>query len=163
MRVEKVRSPRGNILDINGVLLATNRPTTDLYWHGTGNRSTTQEQLEILERITEITGKDFYNDPDIWPSIAHAERYSKEVLLLQDLTFEQLSQLEEQLAADKNIRIATTFKRHYPHQKTACHVIGYLGTMDFDSFGKMGLEKICETDLKGLEGTRLKTINSLAF
>ena len=160
MRVEKVRSPRGNILDINGVLLATNRPTTDLYWHGTGNRSTTQEQLEILERITEITGKDFYNDPDIWPSIAHAERYSKEVLLLQDLTFEQLSQLEDQLAADKNIRIATTFKRHYPHQKTACHVIGYLGTMDFDSFGKMGLEKICETDLKGLEGTRLKTINS---
>ena len=160
MRVEKIRSPRGNILDVNGVLLATNRPTTDLYWHGTGNRSVTQNQLEVLERITAITGKELYHDPEMWPSIAHAERYSKETLLVQDLTFEQLSQLEEQLATEKNIHIATTFKRHYPYQKVACHVIGYLGTMDLDSFGKMGIEKICEADLKGLEGARLKTINS---
>ena len=161
LRVEKIRSPRGNILDINGILLATNRPATDLYWHGTGNNSVTQKQLEILNHITQITGKELCNDSDIWSSIAQAERYSKEALLVSDLTFEQLSQLEEQLANDKNIRIATTFKRHYPHQKTACHVIGYLGTMDFDSFGKMGIEKICEDSLRGLEGSRLRTINSL--
>jgi penicillin-binding protein 2 len=161
LRVEKIRSPRGNILDVHGVLLATNRPTTDLYWHGTGNRTLSQSQIAILEHITAITMKDFYNDSEAWSAIANAERYSKDVLLLQDLTFEQLSQLEEQLAGHNNIHIATTFKRHYPHQKTACHVIGYLGTMDVDAYGKMGLEKICEDSLKGLDGAKLKTINSL--
>ena len=81
--------------------------------------------------------------------------------LVQDLTFEQLSQLEEQLSTEKNIKIISTFKRHYPHQKTACHIIGYLGTMDYSSLGKMGVEKICEDTLKGLEGIKIRTINSL--
>jgi penicillin-binding protein 2 len=94
------------------------------------------------------------------PSLVHTERYSKDILLVQDLSFEQLSQLEEQLAAADNIKIETTFKRHYPHHKTACHIIGYLGNMDAQTLGKMGLEKICEEDLKGLEGSRLRTINS---
>jgi penicillin-binding protein 2 len=159
-RIEKIRSPRGNILDVNGILLATNRPTTDLYWHGTGNHTVSHEQLDVLERITEITAKDFYNDPDLWPSLMQAERYSKDLLLMRDLSFEQLSQLEEQLAAQKNVRIATTFIRHYPHQKTACHAIGYLGSMDVAALGKMGLEKICEDVLKGLDGTKIRTINS---
>ena len=161
LRVEKIRSPRGNILDVNGILLATNRPTADLYWHGTGKRTILPEQTKILETITAITGKEFYNDPEIWPLISHAERYSKDILLIQDLTFEQLSQLEEQYSDNSNIQIATTFKRHYPHQRTACHIIGYLGTMDLGTFGKMGLEKICEESLKGTEGSKVRTINSL--
>ena len=35
MRIEKIRSVRGNILDVNGTLLATNRPATGsvLAWH----------------------------------------------------------------------------------------------------------------------------------
>jgi len=160
MRLEKIRSLRGNILDIHGELLATNRPATNLYWHGTGNRTLTDQQQEILKKITGITGKELCEDPEFWPSLVHTERYSKDILLVQDLSFEQLSQLEEQLAASDNIKIETTFKRHYPHHKTACHIIGYLGNMDAQSWGKMGLEKICEEDLKGLEGSRLKTINS---
>lgn len=161
MRIEKIQSLRGNILDVNGVLLATNRPEADLYWHGTGNHTITEKQREILNRVAFITEKELCDDKELWLSICNAERYCKDTLLMQDLTFEQLSQLEEQLAAHKNIQITTTFKRYYPHQKIACHLIGYLGTMDVESFGKMGIEKICEDDLKGLEGARLRTINSV--
>jgi len=160
MRLEKIRSLRGNILDMHGELLATNRPSTNLYWHGTGNRYLSDQQHEILKKITAITEKEICEDTELWPSLVHAERYSKDILLVQDLSFEQLSQLEEQLAAIDNIKIETAFKRHYPHHKTACHIIGYLGNMDAQTLGKMGLEKICEEDLKGLEGSRLKTINS---
>lgn len=160
LRVEKIRSPRGNILDVHGVLLATNRPAHDLYWHGTGNRVLSQHQRDLLEDVAVITGQSFCGDEDKWGALIHAERYNKDTLLVHDLTFEQLSKLEEQFAAEENIRVLTTFKRHYPYRKSACHVIGYLGTIDVGAFGKMGIEKICEDELKGFEGTRLKTINS---
>jgi penicillin-binding protein 2 len=160
MRLERVHSLRGNILDMHGELLATNRPSTNLYWHGTGNHVLSNQQKNVLEKVTAITGKELCEDPDLWRSLTHTERYSKDILLVEDLSFEQLSQLEEQLASAQNLSIKTTFKRHYPHHKTACHVIGYLGSMDAQSWGKMGLEKICEDDLKGLEGSRLRTINS---
>ena len=34
LRTETIASPRGNIVDCNGILLATNRPITSVYWHG---------------------------------------------------------------------------------------------------------------------------------
>lgn len=160
LRFEKIKTPRGNILDAQGNLLATNRPATDLYWHGTGNRTLSSNQEAILSRISTITGKNILSDSDLCTELTHVERYSKDLLLLEDLTFEQLSQLEEQLAAQPNILIKTTFKRHYPHQHLACHVIGYIGSLDLEEIGKMGIEKICEQELKGLEGSRMRTINS---
>lgn len=160
LRIEKIRSPRGNILDANGALLATNRPATDLYWHGTGNRHLTAQQEEILERIRTITGQDLMSGPEQRDELKRAERYSKDLLLVEDLTFEQLSQLEEQFAAIANILIKITFKRHYPHRRMACHVVGYIGSLNLEEIGKMGIEKICEQELKGLEGSRLRTINS---
>ena len=160
LRIEKIKSPRGNILDAHGQLLATNRPSTDLYWHGTGNHHLSEEQQEILERIRIITGYDVQTDPDMQAELNHVEYLRKELLLVEDLTFEQLSQLEEQFAAQPNILIKTNFKRHYPHQHIACHAIGYIGSLNFEDIGKMGIEKICEQELKGLEGARLHTINS---
>jgi penicillin-binding protein 2 len=160
LRLEKIKSPRGNILDAQGNLLATNRPATDLYWHGTGNRILTDAQEDILERVSNITGKNILSDPGLLTEIVQAERYRKNLVLVEDLTHEQLSQLEEQLSAQPNILIKTTFKRHYPNQRLACHVIGYISSLDIEEIGKMGIEKICEQRLKGLEGSRLRTINS---
>lgn len=160
LRVEKVKSPRGNIFDVNQQLLATNRPSTDLYWHGTGSRYLTQEQVEQLEKVYQITGCRLHKDPGIAPTIANAERYSKDILLVSDLNIEQLSQIQEQCTGSRNLQIRTTFKRHYPYHTTACHIVGYLGTMEVEILGKMGLEKICHDKLKGQEGTLLKTINS---
>src|SRR5579872_2140728 len=54
IRHEMVDPLRGNIRDVNGKLLATNRPITCLFWQGTGNRSLSQRQLEILQHLEEI-------------------------------------------------------------------------------------------------------------
>ena len=48
LRHEKTASPRGNILDDHGTLLATNRPITAVYWQGSGQRSFDDEQLFLL-------------------------------------------------------------------------------------------------------------------
>ena len=54
LRFETVMSPRGNIVDTHGNLLATNRPKYDVYWKGSGNyRLLPQQKLKLknLEKI----------------------------------------------------------------------------------------------------------------
>src|SRR5947207_2416287 len=51
IRYTSVLSARGNIRDIHGNLLATNRPMTTIYWQGTGKNSFSDEQLQLLQAI----------------------------------------------------------------------------------------------------------------
>ena len=81
--------------------------------------------------------------------------------LADDISFEQHSKIVEQLYQEKNIVITTHFKRYYPHKSWACHVLGYLGRMDKEMYGKMGLEKLFEETLRGTKGEKLQTINAV--
>ena len=159
-RVKKIRPPRGNILDRNGTLLATNRPVTDIYWHGTGSRIFTPEQNRTISILETILNTENISDENTLRKIRTAERYQREHLIARDLTFEQISRIAEQLADSKNIRLSTQFTRHYPFKTAASHIIGYLGVKDIEQFGKMGLEKIFEEELRGHDGTHMRTINS---
>ena len=58
--IQPVDSPRGSIRDVQGNLLATNRPVTTVYWQGTGNATLISDQLEILTTIENITGSCSY-------------------------------------------------------------------------------------------------------
>jgi penicillin-binding protein 2 len=154
LRFEKIMPIRGNILDSNGVPLATNRPLVDLYWCGTG--STLDQKTMILKKLEIIFKKNFLTDFHIMSSLQYAERHHKTILLAKDLSFEQLSKIEEQLASERNIlSFKTNFKRLYPYNSYASHIIGYL-----QYFGKTGLERYYEPILQGQEGVALKTINS---
>lgn len=51
LRLESTQSPRGNILDRHGTLLATNRPVTSVLWQGTGNQYLMPEQEQILHTL----------------------------------------------------------------------------------------------------------------
>ena len=57
IRTEKIASPRGNILDRNGVLLVTNRPVNSIYWSGSGSRSLTADQSTIITEIEQIISR----------------------------------------------------------------------------------------------------------
>lgn len=159
-RIEKIPSPRGNIVDMAGNLLATNRPVTNLFWQGKGNNKLSREQWEILQKMSAITDKPFTLDQVLLESIIVAEKKYKKILLASDLSFEQLSKLQEQFGNHPNISISTHFKRFYPFNTFACHLLGYLGQLDAESQGKMGIEKMFEDILKGEEGTTVKKINA---
>lgn len=161
LRFEKIAPLRGNIIDRNGELLATNKPTTHVYWKGTGNARLTQEQLSLLNTIAIITEQPIIIDEDSLQSILHTEKYRGEILLAQDLSLEQISQIEEQLAGAPNIFLSTSCKRTYPFKNRASHILGYLGALQTPSIGKMGLEKVYDDQLHGTDGRRLKKINSV--
>lgn len=162
MRIETVQSMRGNIVDQYGRLLATNRPVMNIIWQGTGNSTLSDEQKNILMQLETITKKQILNNPEWVSQIKHTEKQYKQLLIAYDLNFEQLSQIEEAFPHNPNILIQSDFKRHYPYHTTASHILGYLGReVETHTYGKMGLEKLCEDYLKGQPGAMVKMINSV--
>lgn len=155
LRTEHIASPRGNITDRNGALLVTNRPLYSLLWEGRGTRLTPAEhtalkQLLLLCKL----------DQEILPDIEQAERRSQKYKLVNDISYEQLSEVLEKVPASKNLVIKETYERSYPHNNTACHIIGYLSVKD-SLQGKMGLERLYEEDLQGHAGQKLKVTNAI--
>jgi penicillin-binding protein 2 len=162
MRVENTRPLRGNILDCNGELLATNRPVINVYWCGSGNNSLSGTQLAMLDQLEAILENNLREDRDAITELAHHERHKKNILIATDISMDQLSKIEEQFPDHENLSLKTEFERFYPHCHSASHVLGYLGReIDRELFGRMGLEKTLQETLRGQEGTIIHTINSV--
>ncbi len=158
LRTEVIRPERGTIYDCKGTVIASNRPVHCIFWNGTGNRSLSPEQTECFSTLQTIVGQEEFPSLE---SIIHVEKKHLTLLLHRDLSFNELSSIVELYPSHPNILITTQFERIYPYGSYASHIIGYLSRhIDEGSHGKMGLEKICEKQLKGTEGTLIKTINS---
>jgi len=161
MRNEPILSPRGNIVDCNGVILATNRPVTTLSWQGTGNQHLTPLQTKLATHLAHI--KQIPEDIFI-KKIRTVERSGKSILIDSAIELTTLSTLLELFPDSANLRVNTRFERFYPHNQLACHVLGHLNTLNkLDSIGIMGLEKIAHSDLKGSHGVRMKSVTALSF
>jgi len=157
-RYEHTVSLRGNILDRNGNVLATNRPVTDLYWQGKGSRRLTIQQLDQVEKVRAILNLPPFENYD---ELLRAERAVQKWRIATDLSFEQLSKIIECFPEDTNIKLTTHFKRFYPYQSMASHLLGYLAYMDKSSVGKTGIEKLFEDTLRGKQGSIMRIINSV--
>lgn len=158
MRLIKITPPRGNIVDTNGVLLATNKPTFTACWQGTGKNKLSQQQLLLIQKLAKIFALPI---TDIFlKEIAHTERSQQDMTLAKDISFEQLSYIVEQFCYEPNITVKSDLQRYYPYHELASHVIGYLSIQDVCINGKMGLEKICEHELQGEPGFKKRTVNA---
>lgn len=162
-RIKQIEPLRGNILDCKGKLLATNRPITQIDWVGSGLSKLNANQRTILQKLEAILQK--YNHPVTVPlsKIYRAEKFGTTLRLCSDISIEALSEISEQCADNENITITKSFKRFYPYKNLACHILGYLGDLDdshSQSGGKMGLELIFETSLRGKYGSMSHIINS---
>jgi len=157
LRISKIISPRGNIVDCNNQLIATNRPIIQLIWQGSGNHQFTQEQHASLSLLDTFFKQAISTNSEI----LIAEQSGKRIVLVDDICFDQLSYLVEQFPHHKNLLIHTAFQRYYPYITTACHILGYLSRISCDGSGTMGLENIFDDALKGVPGQLAMTINSL--
>lgn len=160
LRHETIDSLRGNILDCNGTLLATNRPITQLYWQGTGNRALSQEQITMLEAIGEIVDLNM-TEGKLYESIVACERKHQKIVLASDISIAVLSKIAERYSDNKNIVIDTHCKRFYPYKHCASHALGYLGNMRIMADGKSGLEKLLNDNLSGKQGAKRNIVNSI--
>lgn len=157
-RYENLLSLRGNILDQYGKILATNKPITNIYWEGSGNKKLTDYQIQTLKNVGIVTNRPLLERLN---TIKHTERHFKKLLIASDVSFEQLSKVVEMFSADANIQVETKFKRIYPYKSLASHLLGYLGHLGPSYEGRMGLEKMFENQLRGKPGSLMRIINSV--
>lgn len=160
IRYTTVDSPRGSIRDVQGNLLATNRPVTTVYWQGTGNKNISADQLSILTTIQDMTGATLTSGL-LFDAIVSAEKKRKKTALLSDIDFVCLSKLVEAFPCSENIIIDTHFKRFYPYNACGSHIVGYLGNITALSQGQFGLEKLFNTDLMGKKGSIRNVVDSI--
>lgn len=161
LRTEKIAPLRGNIVDLNGKLLASNRPVYDIYWRGLGAKIISSDQKKILQIISKILEQDFLTQ-EMLKRISYINRSSKRLLLKPDITYEQLCLILEQCGGSYNLDIESRFQRVYPYKKLASHILGYLSRQieDFTTKGISGLESMFQDSLKGEVGHVLNVINS---
>ena len=154
------KSPiRGNIVDRNGKLLATNRQSYSAYlWPRAQKERKWLKNRNLIAQILEI-------DPKIIQQKVESAGYNYHSLIpiARNLTPEQVTALEEYKSQLKWIETDISQVRHYPEGDLAAHILGYTGELNQeelqqkkpqgyrlgDVIGKMGVEFTYEPQLRG--------------
>ena len=162
---------RGVIRDIAGRVVASNRPSYDVY--------TTPRllQTEDLDRIGSLMGLSKEDRMALQTRLDELplSRRSHQLELFGDIDREQLAALETHLAELSALDIVTVPLRDYPYATLGAHLIGYLNEVNAedmkraadptayrpgDRIGRSGLEKRYEALLKGSRGFRRQVVDA---
>lgn len=156
---------RGQILDRNGVVLATNYSayTLEIMPSRAGNL---EETIDSLAEIVEITPRDRRK----FKRLVDDSRSFDSLPIRTRLTDDEVARFAAQRYRFPGVDIKARLFRTYPMQDTASHVIGYIGRINqrekealedsddaanyrgTDVIGKLGVEQSYETDLHGQTG-----------
>ncbi|MEK7420217.1 MAG: penicillin-binding protein 2, partial [Pseudomonadota bacterium] len=155
----------GQILDRNGVVLATNYSayTLEIMPSRAGNL---EETIDSLAEIVEITPRDRRK----FKRLVDDSRSFDSLPIRTRLTDDEVARFAAQRYRFPGVDIKARLFRTYPMQDTASHVIGYIGRINqrekealedsddaanyrgTDVIGKLGVEQSYETDLHGQTG-----------
>lgn len=156
-------APRGRILDRNGVELVTNRPSLTV----TAEQDVASDTVELLLLsnllgIPEIAAKRRIQDS------SQSAQSTRTVLI--DAPRTTVAFIQEHADAFPSVYVEQRTQRSYPQGETACHVLGYTGTVtseqieesasnnsgityeNGDTTGQAGVEYEYEQVLQGVRG-----------
>lgn len=162
VRVVYLQALRGNIYDRNGYCLAKDVPRFRLVLlPGSGERE------QVLKRIGEILGEKV--------SFSLRERGAGEVVLLEDISLEDVVKIEENKESLPGVLIEAYPMRTYTLGEVCAPVVGYVGRISAEELkalgkagyraedwvGKSGIEAFYERTLRGKEGYRRIEVDAL--
>lgn len=159
---KRVKAARGLIVDRHNRVLVRNRP-----FYTVSLVKTTKERYSRVKKAFTIATGDTTID-----GIYDANL--RNIRLKRDVDFRTVSIVEEQLRSKwPTLSIETEAQRFYPLEKSAAHLLGYMGLYQAntllnsnynyligDFIGKTGLEKLHENSLKGYDGVRYYEIDA---
>jgi penicillin-binding protein 2 len=162
---------RGVIRDIAGRVVASNRPSYDVY------ATPRLLQPEDADRIASLMGLSRQERASLQARMDElpANRRTHQLELYSDIDREQLAALETHLAELPALDIVTVPLRDYPYATLGAHLIGYLNEVNAqdlerspdpstyrpgDRIGRSGLEKRYEPLLKGSRGFRRVVVDA---
>ncbi|XVN43077.1 MAG: penicillin-binding protein 2 [Candidatus Rickettsia vulgarisii] len=161
---------RGQVYDINGNILASNQACFKLLL----DKNITPNYKDELKIVASVLNLSDEKVNVVNQKVKKANKYLP-VVILDNLTWQEMSLIEEQKPYLSSIFIDAGFLRFYPYSSSACHMIGYTGQIneqekqdlkinylagDFN-IGKSGVEKYYEDKLRGEFGYKQIEINAL--
>ncbi|MFT5170195.1 MAG: penicillin-binding protein 2 [Candidatus Omnitrophota bacterium] len=168
IRVVPLEGYRGRIYDRNGLLLADNRVSYDVM--------VTPQDIEDRDELFNFLSDALSLDS----KKLHRSYLNKKfapfapVTLVEDVDKKKAIVLEENRFRFPSLIIHKSFKRNYPHDKSAAHVLGYVGKINrakYERFqeygysqqsiiGYSGVEEYYDSYLKGEQGGVQVEVNS---
>ncbi|MGB8329577.1 MAG: penicillin-binding protein 2 [Polyangiales bacterium] len=162
---------RGVIRDIGGRVIASNRPSYDVY------ATPRLLRAEDLDRVASLMGLGDEERAALQTRMDRLSpsRRSHQLELFRDVDREQLAALETHLSELPALDIITVPLRDYPYATLGAHLIGYLNEVNDqdleratdsnayrpgDRIGRSGLEKRYEPLLKGSRGFRRVVVDA---
>ncbi len=125
----RVGAPRGDILDREGQVLVTNRPSLTLVANPQKLPEDPAERQTELARVAELT----HSTPrQLRRTTAEAEERAPgaPLTLREDIGRDVLYYVEENKGQFPGIDVQTEFVRRYPHGTLAAHVLGYVSQIE---------------------------------
>jgi len=164
-------APRGNILDRNGKILVSNRPSFNVVWL----RPDRKDSDRVIRKLASILQVETGSLQDKIRDAADQSRYIP-VTLASDIDWQSLVDIENNDMNLPGVKIQVIPKRKFADPFLGFHLIGYLGEIGMkdlktygntyeggDLIGKTGIERMLEKDLRGKKGHILLEIDSQGF
>lgn len=161
-RVVPIPAPRGTIYDRNGKLIAE---TVTGYTLSVEPGSADSVRARLLPLVP-VLGLDSATVAEV---LARARKHPTEPVVVSDnLSFAQLSRLQEQMAHPRGVLLEARPIRHYPYGDAVAHVVGYVAEISEQELasptwqgyrmgqqvGKGGVEREYERAIGGTPGAR---------
>ena len=172
IRIQKIKAPRGLILDTNGQVLAGNRPSFDICL-------VPQDARELGLVITRLAGLLSLEPLHLKQRMEKSRgRPPFEAIKLKtDVSRDNLGLVLTHRLDLPGVVIEAIPVRYYPHGTLACHLLGHLGEIslrelardDFsfyamgDFVGKSGVEQTMERHLKGIDGQYQAEVDAVGY
>jgi penicillin-binding protein 2 len=154
---------RGEIVDRNGVLLAQNVPSIDLFIYPdkVKNIGETIEQLTQVISISDDDRKRFYKRKK-------RQRRFERIAIRTGLNQQEMAKFAVERHQFQGVDMGITLRRYYPYGELTAHVVGYIGRINerelkridqaaysgTSHIGKTGLERYYEEQLHGEVGVQ---------
>lgn len=144
-REREIKAARGEIIDANGVVLATNKTVCTI--------SVIHSQITDAQKVVSVLSEELGLDETIVR--AKVEKVSSREKIKTNVDKE----IGDRIRAYEldGVKVDEDYKRYYPYDELASKVLGFTGS---DNQGIIGLEVKYESYLKGQNGTILTTTDA---
>lgn len=152
-RIIPIPARRGDILDRNGLVLATSRPVFVISLNAYG--------LTNIDQVADILAP-LIGDPEITPAkireLIDNNPFAYEAVEIARLPWDEpasmkvITRIEEKRAELPGVSVSTEPVRYYPNEALAGHVLGYVGRITEDELERYPDRKYSANDLIGKTG-----------
>lgn len=169
-KVEIFAPSRGQILDRNGHILATNELGFSIALHPFLNSRALEREIRFLLNYFPSLELESLNKSY---RLEYSPYKHSPIVVIPFVEYDRMQKIYKYLIQNPNITILPSARRYYPNSSLASHIIGYAGSANSEDVekdailkytkivGKLGLEKQYNDFLQGELGSKKIKVNAL--